>query len=72
LNSRLEVYLAAQPHLAALLYLAASEIVDDFEDYGPVLQATSSGLYDESTAIRRLQKVRDEIISALQSAAAAR
>ena len=47
--------LASSDELLLDLYLAASEICDDFEDYGPVLQAGDDGEYDESTAIARLK-----------------
>ena len=57
-----------QPLLATELYLAASEIVDDFEDYGPVLQANADGSYDESTVIGRLILARNRVLAALRSA----
>lgn len=55
-------YLTEHPEKLADLYLAASEIVDDFNDYGPVLQANDDGAYDSTTAIENLRKARDEIV----------
>ena len=55
--------LAAHPQLAFDFYCAASEIVDDFEDYGPVLQANEHSEYDDSTAIVRLRALRNQIIA---------
>lgn len=57
---------ADHPELAFELFCCASEIVDDFADYGPVIQANEDGEYDESTAITRLQQARDEVISILR------
>ena len=54
--------LLEQPSLLERLYLMASEVVDDFEDYGPVHQANEQGQYDETTVIRKLQRVRNEIL----------
>jgi len=53
--------LAADPQLAFDFYCAASEIVDDFDDYGPVLQANENGEYDEAATIARLRACRDAI-----------
>ena len=53
--------LAENPELAFELYCQASEIVDDFEDYGPMLQADEDGQYTEETTVRRLEKVRNEL-----------
>lgn len=53
--------LAENPELAFELYCQASEIVDDFEDYGPMLQADEDGEYTEETTLRRLEKVRNEL-----------
>jgi hypothetical protein len=57
--------LAADPDLMARFYCAASEIVDDFDDYGGVLQASIESVYDEDTAIQRLRGARDRIVSRL-------
>jgi hypothetical protein len=64
--------LANDLELAFEFYCAASEIVDDFEDYGPQLCGTEAGEYDESTPIGRLQRSRNAIIERLQAASAAR
>jgi hypothetical protein len=53
--------LGSNPELAFELYCMASEVVDDFEDYGPVLQADEHGEYSEATTLRRLQTARNEI-----------
>jgi hypothetical protein len=36
---------AENPELAFEFYCMASEVVDDFEEYGPVLQADQEGAY---------------------------
>jgi hypothetical protein len=59
---RINQVLLQNPRLLEELYLTASEIVDDFEDYGPVLQANENSIYDENTVIRKLQAVRNELI----------
>ena len=59
--------LAANPELATALYLAASEVVDDFDDYGPVLQANVDGKYDPSTAVERLREARSAVLSAMRA-----
>jgi len=59
---RFAAILATRPDLAFDFYRAASEIVDDFEEWGPVLQANENGEYDADTAIKRLQVLRNEII----------
>ena len=53
------------PQLAFDFYCAASEIVDDFEDYGPVLQANEDGTYDEATTIMKLKACRDRLTAGL-------
>jgi len=58
--------LSDDPDLAFAFYCAASEIVDDFEDYGPVIQATVNGDYDDTTAIGRLLAARARLLSALR------
>jgi hypothetical protein len=63
----LEKFFALHPGVAAELYLWASEIVDDFDDYGPVIQAGEDGQYDDSTAFGRLRTSRDAVIKALES-----
>jgi hypothetical protein len=60
--ARWKSVLLEHPHLVHALYLAASEVVNDFEDYGSVLQANEHGEYDEATAIGRLKRVRNEIL----------
>lgn len=59
--------LSEHPDLAFEFYCMASEVVDDFEDYGPVLQADESGQYSDETVIRRLQKARNELIQHLRA-----
>jgi uncharacterized damage-inducible protein DinB len=54
--------LATHPSLAVELVSMASEIVDDFDDWGPVIQGDEDGTYSESTAIARLRAARDEFI----------
>lgn len=51
-------------------YCAASEIVDDFEDYGPQLFGTDDGTFDETTPIGKLRRARNVIIERLQDASA--
>ena len=65
--SDLKDFFSLHPRIAAELYLWASEIVDDFEDYGPVMQSSDDGRYDESTALGRLRIVRNSIIQALET-----
>lgn len=64
--------LSADLELAFEFYCAASEIVDDFEDYGPQLCGTEAGDYDDSTPIGKLQRARNAIIRRLQAASAER
>jgi hypothetical protein len=64
--------LSADLELAFEFYCAASEIVDDFEDYGPQLCGTEDGEYGESTPIGKLQRARNIIIERLQAASAER
>jgi hypothetical protein len=64
--------LANDLELAFEFYCAASEIVDDFEDYGPQLAGTEVGEYDESTPIGKLQAARNQIIARLEALSAAR
>lgn len=61
--------LATGDDLLLDLYLAASELCDDFEDYGPLLQANLDGVYDEATAIIRLKSVRDQLKQRLAASA---
>jgi hypothetical protein len=37
--------------------------VDDFNEFGPVLQADADGQYSNETTIRRLEAVRNRIVS---------
>jgi hypothetical protein len=53
--------LAEDPQLAFDLYCLASEIIDDFDDYGPVLQANEAGEYDDASTIMKLRACRDLI-----------
>jgi len=43
------------------LFLAASEVVADFHEWGPVLQADENGEYTDETAIIQLERARDAI-----------
>jgi len=61
-DTPLERYLARNPEISYELYLIASEIVDDFEDYGPQLPANENNVFDEGTTIRRFQTLRNRII----------
>jgi hypothetical protein len=65
--STLETLFASRPKLAVQLYLLASEIVDDFEDYGPVIQANEVSEYDKDTTIVRLRELRNQIVEELRS-----
>lgn len=58
---RIAAILAKDSSLAFDLFCAASEIVDDFEDFGPILQANLAGDYDETTAVQRLRAVRGRV-----------
>jgi hypothetical protein len=60
--------LADDPQLAFDLYCLASEIVDDFDDYGPVLQANEAAEYDDASTIMKLRACRDLIRAKLASA----
>jgi len=60
--------LSEDPQLAFDFYCAASEIVDDFEDYGPALQTNEDGEYDDSTTIMRLKSARAAILANLAAA----
>ena len=62
---RVAKVLVENPDLAFEFYSVASEVVDDFEDYGPILQANEDGAYTEDTTIVRLQAARNEIIEKL-------
>lgn len=65
LADRLVEAFRAHPQLALEFYCMASEVVDDFEDYGPALQADSTGTYTDQTVIRRLQVARNELVRLL-------
>lgn len=59
---RIARILPDDPDLAFEFYAMASEIVDDFDDYGPVIQSDEDGKYSPETVIERLRCARDEII----------
>ena len=64
-RTALEIYLEKHPELAYEMYLLASEIVDDFDDWGGTMTPMGEDEeFDEATAIRRLKRLRDSIISA--------
>lgn len=67
MSARLREHLARNPDQVYELYLLASEIVDDFEDYGPVLQANIDGEYDGTTVIGRLREIRNELLSSMRA-----
>jgi hypothetical protein len=46
---------AARPDLAEEFYLSASELLHDFDEYGPVVQANEFGEYDDTTEIEKLR-----------------
>lgn len=54
------------PVLAMDFYCAASEIVDDFEDYDGLLP-NEHGAFDETTAILKLQRLRNELMKRLDA-----
>ena len=60
--ARVARVLGEHPMLALEFYSMASEVVDDFEDYGPVLQGDENGSYSGATVIRRLQVARNEFL----------
>jgi len=66
MERRIAKVLGENPELAFEFYCMASEVVDDFEDYGPVLQADEDGAYSEETTIKRLQAARRRVIELLQ------
>lgn len=51
----------ADPEVALDLFFAASEVVADFDEWGPVLQADENGEYTDETAIVQLRNSRDAI-----------
>lgn len=67
--ARLLRALHAEPELAVDLYLNASELVADLDEWGPVIQANVDGEYDEATVIQRLRVARDTIEARLGSEA---
>lgn len=50
---------AARPDLAEEFYLSASELLHDFDVYGPAVQANELGEYDETTEIEKLRVAYD-------------
>jgi hypothetical protein len=66
MEQRIAKVLGENPELAFEFYCMASEVVDDFEDYGPVLQADEEGVYSDETAIKRLQAARSRVIELLR------
>jgi hypothetical protein len=57
---RLARLFSDDPILAMDFYCASSEIVDDFEDYDG-LMPNKDGAFDETTAIIKLQQLRNEL-----------
>jgi len=70
--TRIARVLGQHPTLALEFYCMASEVVDDFEDYGPVLQGDEKGDHAPETVIRRLQAARNELIRLLNEEAGSR
>ena len=52
---------AERPDLAEEFYLSASELLHDFDEFGPVVQSNEDGQYDESTEIEKLRQAYNEI-----------
>ena len=46
---------AANPELAEEFYLSASELLNDFDHWGPMIQANEDGEYDDTTEIQKLR-----------------
>lgn len=69
---RVAKVLGENPELAFEFYCMASEVVDDFEDYGPVLQADEHGAYSDETTIKRLQAARNSLIELINKTGARR
>ena len=63
---RVAKVLGENPDLAFEFYCVASEVVDDFDDYGPVLQADEDRAYTEQTTIRRLRTARNSLIELIR------
>ena len=63
--SRFGKRIAKHPDLLAEFYYAASEIVDDFDDWGPVLQANEASVHDDSSPVQRLRVARAALIRAI-------
>jgi len=64
--TKLARILANDPQLAFDFYCAASEIVDEFEDYDGFMP-NENGLFDGTTAIKRLTASRNELIARLDA-----
>ncbi len=52
---------AANPELAEQFYISASELLHDFDTWGPVIQGNEDGEYDESTEIEQLRAAYDQL-----------
>lgn len=61
LKGELLAALTRDPDAALDLFLAAGEVVADFHEWGPVLQADVNGKYTDETAIVQLEQARDAI-----------
>lgn len=61
LNQELLAALNRDPDAALNFFFAASEVVADFREWGPVLQADEAGEYTPETAIIQLERARDAI-----------
>lgn len=61
LEIRLVNAVSANPKAALDLLLAVDEVIADFHEWGPVLQADEDGQYTEETAIVQLQRARDAL-----------
>lgn len=60
-NLELVRAIVRDPQATLNLMLAVDEIIADFHEWGPVLQADEHGEYTAETAIARLEAVRNAI-----------
>ena len=60
---------AAHPELAEEFYISASELLNDFDHWGPVIQANESGEYDDSTEIMKLRVAYEALSSKINTLA---
>ena len=60
---------AANPELAEEFYISASELLNDFEHWGPVIQANEHGEYDDSTEIVKLRTAYEALSAKINALA---